>query len=255
MRSHSGTVDRGRSGQFFLLQAFGWTPKDAVGVAIGTLATLGVLINVLFMQSGVHPAPMFNTGAVAARQAAPAAMPPAPAQRMQAAAASAFTKPTAPSPQRTPGEIITDIQRELSRRGYYDGAVDGLYGPKTDSAIRDFEHAAGLKPSTQPNEALLQAIMRAPGKAMRGVTGSTARAPATGTDAPAPYVGPSPRLIAVQRALAEFGYGQIKASGLVDADTRHAIEKFERERQLPITGQISERLLRELAAVTGRPLE
>ena len=34
-----------------------------------------------------------------------------------------------------------------------------------------------------------------------------------------------------------------------------AIERFERERRLPITGQISDRFTRELAAVTGRPLE
>jgi peptidoglycan hydrolase-like protein with peptidoglycan-binding domain len=63
-----------------------------------------------------------------------------------------------------PGEIINDIQRELARRGYYEGAIDGLYGPRTDAAIRDFEQAAGLKPSAEPNEALLQAIVRAPAK-------------------------------------------------------------------------------------------
>ncbi len=36
---------------------------------------------------------------------------------------------------------------------------------------------------------------------------------------------------------------------------RSAIEKFERERKLPITGQPSDRVVRELAAMTGRPLE
>jgi peptidoglycan hydrolase-like protein with peptidoglycan-binding domain len=61
---------------------------------------------------------------------------------------------------RMPGVIIMDIQRELSRRAFYDGVIDGLYGPKTDAAIRDFEHAFGLKPSTLPSEALLQAILR-----------------------------------------------------------------------------------------------
>jgi putative peptidoglycan binding protein len=66
---------------------------------------------------------------------------------------------------------------------------------------------------------------------------------------------PSKRVIAVQRALAEFGYGQIKPSGTVDAETQAAIQKFERERKLPITGQASERVLRELAAMTGRSLE
>ncbi|HEX9361560.1 MAG TPA: peptidoglycan-binding protein, partial [Bradyrhizobium sp.] len=34
-----------------------------------------------------------------------------------------------------------------------------------------------------------------------------------------------------------------------------AIQKFERERKLPVTGQMSDRLVRELIAVTGRPIE
>ena len=61
--------------------------------------------------------------------------------------------------------------------------------------------------------------------------------------------------MAVQRALADFGYGQIKPTGIFDPDTRVAIEKFERDRRLPVTGQISDRVVRELAALTGRPLE
>ena len=65
----------------------------------------------------------------------------------------------------------------------------------------------------------------------------------------------SKRVIAMQRALAQFGYGQIKATGIVDGDTRAAIERFEREHRLPVTGQPSDRLARELAAMTGRPLD
>src|SRR5262249_56950306 len=84
------------------------------------------------------------------------------------------SKVGAPSGPRSPGEIINDIQRELAGRGYYDGAVDGIYGPKTDAAIRAFEQAAGLKPSTEPNEALLQAIIRSPAKLAKGATGATA---------------------------------------------------------------------------------
>ena len=37
--------------------------------------------------------------------------------------------------------------------------------------------------------------------------------------------------------------------------TQAAIQKFERDRKMPVTGQISPRLMRELAALTGRPLE
>ena len=65
----------------------------------------------------------------------------------------------------------------------------------------------------------------------------------------------SRRVVAVQRALSDFGYGPVKATWLFGPDTKAAIEKFERDRKLPVTGQISDRLLRELAAVTGRPLE
>jgi peptidoglycan hydrolase-like protein with peptidoglycan-binding domain len=171
---------------------------------------------------------------------------PRPSERAAAAGPS-------PAVTRPPGEIINEIQRELTRRGYYDGAVDGLYGPRTDAAIRDFEQAAGLNPSAEPTEALLQAIMRSPAKSAKPAAANPPRPPAGRNELDRPA--PSRRVIALQRALAEYGYGQIKPTGIVDAETQAAIEKFERERKLPITGQASEHIARELAAMTGRPLE
>jgi hypothetical protein len=66
---------------------------------------------------------------------------------------------------------------------------------------------------------------------------------------------PSPRVAAVQRVLAAFGYGQIRPSGLLDEPTSAAIEKFEKERKLPVTGRLSERLISELSTMTGHPVE
>ncbi|MGZ9089805.1 MAG: peptidoglycan-binding domain-containing protein, partial [Rhodoplanes sp.] len=60
---------------------------------------------------------------------------------------------------------------------------------------------------------------------------------------------------AVQQALADFGYGQVKPTGVPDAATRAAIEAFETVHKLPVTGEIGDRFLRELAAVTDRPVE
>ena len=81
-------------------------------------------------------------------------------------------------------------------------------------------------------------------------------APAARQDPIAELIAPSkPRVLAIQRALAEFGYGQIRPTGVYDSDTRGAIEKFEREHNLPADGQITDRFVRELAAMTGRPLE
>ena len=65
----------------------------------------------------------------------------------------------------------------------------------------------------------------------------------------------SRRVAVVQRALAEYGYGQLKPTGTIGTDTQAAIQKFERDRKLPITGQVSDRLVRELAAVIGHPID
>ena len=66
---------------------------------------------------------------------------------------------------------------------------------------------------------------------------------------------PAKRVIALQQTLSEYGYGQIRPTGTLDPATRNAIAEFERNRKLPVTGQISERVTRELAAMTGRPLD
>lgn len=63
------------------------------------------------------------------------------------------------------------------------------------------------------------------------------------------------RIMAVQRVLSDFGYGQLKPSGVLDEPTIAAIEKFETERKLPVTGRLSARLLSELAALTGHPID
>jgi hypothetical protein len=65
----------------------------------------------------------------------------------------------------------------------------------------------------------------------------------------------SRRVAAVQRALTDYGYGQLKPTGTVGSDTQAAIQKFERDRKLPITGQMSEKLVRELSTVTGRAID
>jgi peptidoglycan hydrolase-like protein with peptidoglycan-binding domain len=63
------------------------------------------------------------------------------------------------------------------------------------------------------------------------------------------------RVAAVQRALTEYGYGQLKPTGAIGSDTQAAISKFERDRKLPVTGQMSDRLVRELSAMIGHPID
>lgn len=51
-----------------------------------------------------------------------------------------------------------------------------------------------------------------------------------------------------QRALSKLGYGPIKADGAMGPATKAAIEKFERDRKLPVTGEAAGRTLKALEA-------
>jgi peptidoglycan hydrolase-like protein with peptidoglycan-binding domain len=222
--------------------AIGRHPREFVGIVMASAAVFAILLNALFLQKGPHPAPIFATKPLLKLQT------PVPTPRPQAAQPNGAPDSAAQSR----AQLIGNIQRELSRRGFYDGTADGLWGAKTDSAVRDFVHAAGLKVNPEATDGLLRAIVASNVKSPGGQSG--APEPAR-NDPIAEMIAPSKRVVAIQRALADFGYGQIKPTGVYDPDTRAAIEKFERDRRVPVTGQISDRFVRELAAMTGRPLE
>jgi hypothetical protein len=76
-----------------------------------------------------------------------------------------------------------------------------------------------------------------------------------GDDPIAELIGMSSRIMAVQRVLSNYGYGQLKPTGILDRPTSAAIERFEREHRLPVTGRISDRLVSELAQMAGHPLD
>ncbi len=222
-----------------LADAIGRHPREFVGILMTTAAILAIFVNALFLQHGPHPSPIFATRPVVVQEA-PVALP---RPRMESATAPVTVA-------RSPVQIISDIQRELNRKGYYDGAADGIWGAKTDAAARDFVQATGLKINADASEPLLHAIVLSAPKAK-----STLAAAPVRNDPIAELIAPTKQVLAIQRALADFGYGQIKPTGVYDPGTQAAIEKFERDRKLPVTGQISDQMVRELSAVTGRPLE
>lgn len=156
-------------------------PVDTVAVVGAVAASLVIVVNAVFLQSGSHPAPFFaNT---------PAAPLPADAR------------------SRAPGPAIAK--------------------------------------SAEPT-----ASVRPPAAARTPQTVSLRR-----NDPIAEMLGSSTRVAAVQRVLSEFGYGQIKPTGVLDRATSAAIEKFEREHRLPVTGLLSDRLVSELSGMSGRPLD
>src|SRR6478752_4335977 len=57
------------------------------------------------------------------------------------------------------------------------------------------------------------------------------------------------RIASAQKALTDFGFGQIKPTGVTGPETKIAVERFERERRMPITGQLSDKVMREISIV------
>ena len=56
------------------------------------------------------------------------------------------------------GAVVSEIQTRLKNWGYYSGAVDGVYGSKTEEAVRFFQRRNGLTPDGQAGNLPLAAL-------------------------------------------------------------------------------------------------
>ena len=56
------------------------------------------------------------------------------------------------------GATVTEIQTRLKAWGYYKGAVDGLYGSRTEAAVRWFQRKTGLSVDGQVGDKTLAAL-------------------------------------------------------------------------------------------------
>ncbi|MGU3492797.1 peptidoglycan-binding protein [Xanthobacteraceae bacterium A53D] len=253
--------------------------RDVLASLVLGGAMVAVLVNVFAFQHGHKPNFMFGfalpdairTRLSIAAEDIPVPQRPAPAPQAMApvappAAAPAPVVAPAPPPAppqsiaglinetvapRQPQPVVADVQRELARRGYYDGPADGLTGPKTDAAVRAFQQNMRLNVTGEANAALLAQVRRAPA----GPVPPAGLPEVTGAIRPPGEMPASPRILAVQRTLAKLGYGPIKVTGRMSPETRQAVQRFERDRNLPADGEISDRMVRELAAVSGMSIE
>ena len=73
---------------------------------------------------------------------------------------------------------VADLQRDLSRRGFSPGRVDGLWGPETEAALRRFQTANRLQTTGDADQATLQALGMAGATVLAQNTAGTTAAPA-----------------------------------------------------------------------------
>ena len=217
-----------------LLRVLLHSPKDMVAGLIAFAAASAIITNALFLQSGPHPAPMFGS---AVAPPTSLLMPnPLPRPRPAEADALALNEPKRsdpslfdPKPVEPPPEPKPVEQKPAGLRAGESKATD--------------------QRASDPMANLVKSSIATPLPAPSGGLRPPASIPTTGS------IGGAKRIAAVQRVLTEYGYAQLKPTGMLSPDTRAAIEHFERERRLPVDGQVSDRLVRELYAATGHAVE
>jgi hypothetical protein len=196
------------------------SPKDTLAGLVAVAAVSAIVANALFLQTGRHPAPMFGTVINLPAPSSLALSNPLPRARP----VGADTSPLEPR--------ATEFRAEPR--------------PAEKAPEKPVEATASTPRSGDPMTNLVKQTTSAPPSV------AIARPPA-----PIPVQqSPAARRIAgVQRALSEYGYGNLKITGAMGGETQSAIQKFEREHKMQVTGQISDRLLRELGAAIGHPVE
>jgi len=202
-----------------VLRIFLHSPKDMVAGLIAAAAICAIVANALFLQAGRHPSPMF--GSVVTLSAP------------QAAVVNPLPRPRPVVEAEPPEPKLVEVRGADSRQ--------------VDLRNADARNADARTPDAMTN--LVVKSTSAPATTAASVLRPPAPIPVTAQSAGAR------RVAAVQRTLTQYGYGQLKPTGAVGSDTQAAISKFERERKLPVTGQMSDRLVRELTAMVGHPIE
>jgi putative peptidoglycan binding protein len=192
------------------------SPKDLVAGVLAFAAASAIIANALFLQAGHHPSPMFGS--------------------VVTIPATGLT-PASPLPRPRPVELATR---------------------PADASPPEFKFAEP-KPA-EPKAAEPKVAEPKAADPLANLVKATAAMPVTANAPRPPAAIPvaaqaSHRVAAVQRALTEYGYGQLKPTGAIGSDTQAAIQKFEREHKLPATGQMSDRLVRDLSAMIGHPID
>jgi septal ring factor EnvC (AmiA/AmiB activator) len=95
--------------------------------------------------------------------------------------------------------------------------------------------------STRAEAAQARAALQSAVEAMASHRDRTAALPGRGR-----YLMDPESVAQAQRALAAFGYGPLEADGVLGPNTRQALERFERDRRLTVTGELNPRTAERL---------
>ncbi len=260
-------------------------PMTALSVLFVGGVTFGVLANALYLQQGHHPAPLFapaksaqqfsaQSSAQSSAQApatssslmpasAPVALPPISTQRAAARSANLPLDPTpmaavslAPSAQQALQQ--QQQQQQAQQQQQQAQKQQQQAQPQQQQLARQIAQTPAPPPQARPARPAAEPAKPAGDPIAALLRGESPVVVAASAPGQPIVVGASDplmarRILAAQRALDRLGF-QVASDGVLGPGTRAAIQRFERERDLPVTGDLAPRTLRALAARSGVPI-
>lgn len=217
-------------------------PGRNSAIALCAAVSALVAVNATYMQPGKHPAPLFQTRAPGGQLAA--------LMHREVRTVSAGADLRYP-PLVADRALISEVQSMLAVKGFYHGLVDGVDGPETRAAIADYERGINVSPTGEPSVKLL-ARMRMDQLVREELVPLPARAPANNPNPETPAATPGIRatqILSVQQAMNSFGYGPVTADGVFGDETSAAIQRFEMNQGISVTGRISDDLIVRLMTI------
>ncbi len=149
-----------------------------------------------------------------------------------------------PRPAPVADPMTAEVQGVLKQLGFYDGTVDGLSGPATFKAIDTYRKTVGLEGAAAIDASLLEQLGIEP--TTSGIHPEPApRGEAQPSQADAEAIALTKK---VQAGLKAYKYADMEIDGILGARTKAAIEEYQAEVGLPVTGMPDNKLLAKMRA-------
>jgi N-acetylmuramoyl-L-alanine amidase len=132
---------------------------------------------------------------------------------------------------------VRDAQQRLRTLGFYEGAIDGLWGPETQSAVERFQRQQGLEATARLDNATARALRADSAQSRAPAAGVQSRAPAAQAATPVTIADPTD-VRTLQNRLRQLGHFDRPADGVWGQSTQMALENFQKSRGLPV-GQMT----------------
>ena len=155
-----------------------------------------------------------------------------------------------------PNEVY-ELQSKLRRIAQINGDMsiiiaDGIFGPDTEEAVRDFQAIYGLPPTGTVDYATWNKVMEEYGDALYKISPGIAIFPFPGGDYVTHLGEKSDIIYIIQIILSAVAvvyddFENISPSGTYDTETADAVRRFQKLNQLPQTGMVDKRTWDSLA--------